>query len=364
MKFILQRLGVDVSKDTLDVALVALSASNRSCKIKGTRKFKNNLSGFKALVCWLGKKAVDDCQLQVAMEATGVYHENLAHYLNDLGLRVAIVLPNKVKAYGQSLNQTSKTDQIDAKLIARLAVERSLDDWVPANKSMLALRGLTRERQRLTRNRTACQNQLHALNHSHLPARKTIRRLKAQIKLLNQQIVAIQADIKQLRKKDPELDDQLRRLQTVPQIGLITAATVLAETGGFVLFESREQLIKYAGLDIVQRQSGSSINGKTRISKKGNSRLRACLYMPSVGVSRSQTPFARVYQRVLEKTLISAKALVAAQRKLLTVMFAIHKTGQDYELTHHQTDRNEIGEPEGSPTVTHLAEAEGSLAQM
>ena len=106
-----------------------------------------------------------------------------------------------------------------------------------------------------------------------------MRRHKASIKLLTKQIEAVEGEIKNLQKADPKLDEAMKRLQTIPQVGSITAATVLAETACFDLFERLEQVIKYAGMEIVERQSGSSVRGKSRLSKRGNSRLRAALHI-------------------------------------------------------------------------------------
>ena len=137
-----------------------------------------------------------------------------------------------------------------------------------------------------------------------------------------------------------EWDDQLARamecLQSIPQVGKVTAATVLAETAAFDRFRSRSQIVKYAGMDIVARQSGSSVLGRSRLSKRGNSRLRGALHMPAVGMINPQGPFNDQYRRVHNRTGCKMKAVVAVQRKLLVVKCSLIKRQQNYEVEAHQ----------------------------
>lgn len=357
MMFRKQCVGVDISKDSFDVKFLALPVEGERYKILGSRKFSNNRKGFKEFSTWIAKKAKAGAPLSVVMEATGSYHEELAYFLNDQGIKLSIVLPNKVKAFGRSLNQYSKTDTIDALVIARPGLERYLRLWTPPSKSARQLRHLSRERQVLMKERLRHSNQLHALDHTYGANRNTIRRHKASIKLLAKQIEAIAEEIKLLQKQDPQLAQAMRRLQTIPQVGILTAATVLAETDSFTLFDRREQVVKYAGMDIVERQSGSSINGRSKLSKKGNSRLRGALHMPAIGMIKRDNPFADVYNRVYDRTKCKMKAVVAVQRKLLIVMYALISNKMDYNQDIHEQRISKVGGPLGPPTVTLLAEA-------
>ena len=357
MKFCKQALGIDVSKDTLAVDLLALPAPAERFKVRGCRKFANTRAGYRDLFAWLTKKTEADVALRVVLEATGSYHENLAYYLYEQGCSLSILLGNKVAAYARSLNQPSKTDPSDARLLARLGLERSLRDWQPASDVMRQLRYLTRERQALMQDRLRHSNQIHALRHGHRPPAKIIRRHEVSVNLIERQIKAIESEMAALRRQDPALDRAMKRLQTIPQVGPLTAATVLAETAFFELFDSRSQVVKYAGMDIVEKQSGSSLQSTGRLSKRGNRRLRAALHMAAVGTIRTTGPLAELYARVYDRTRCKMKAVVAVQRKLLTLMYTLHKTEQDYDVAVHRRRSKKIGEPGGSPTVTRLAEA-------
>jgi transposase len=283
------------------------------------------------------------------MEATGVYHEALAYFLHENGYRVAIELPNKIKAFAKSLNQQSKTDQVDAEVIARLAIERELRAWVPPTRTMRQLKSLTRQVQAITEARTVAKNQLHAAQHGAYPLKNVLKRYQQIIALYDKQIATIEREIERLRTKDQPLNELLELLVSIPGVGVKTAAIITAETGGFQLFETRNQLIKYAGMDIKEKQSGTSIRGKSKMSKVGNARIRRALHMPSLQYVNDEGIFGQLYQRVLDRTGIKLKALVAVQRKLLIVMYAIIKNRMPYDPElHKQRAQNRVGEPESA----------------
>ena len=179
-----QCIGVDISKSHFAVKFMAFTAEFAT-KVLGSSGFANTTSGITAFQNWIDAEVTAGVPFTIAMEAMGVYHENVAHYLQDRGYSVAILLPNKVKAFARSLNQHSKTDAIDAGIIARLGLERQLPIWEPASTSLRQLRQLTRERQSIGQERRRHQNKLHALEHSHFPSESSRRRHRASIRLLS-----------------------------------------------------------------------------------------------------------------------------------------------------------------------------------
>ncbi|MEM1215947.1 MAG: IS110 family transposase [Bacteroidota bacterium] len=354
MEILNQSVGVDVSKAEL-VVYFEVMYKNQSTKKVGQRKFDNTLSGIKKLVKWIDKRSDSEVLLQVVMEATGRYHEALAYHLCELHYRVCIVLPNRIKHFARSLNQFSKTDPIDAAIIAHYGACQVLDAWLPASPLMRRLRELTRERQDLIKMRTQVTNRRCAMRASARPQKDILERLNLQLDFFNDQIDQIEAHIAQLKHQDNDLSQQITRLTSVPYIGVVTASIILAETSGFQLFENRNQLIKYAGLDVVERQSGSSIKGKSKISKRGNAHLRGALYMPAVGAISKPGVFQDIYQRCLQRHGNTNKALMAVQRKLLLVAFGLHQSQQMYDPEIHRLRTlNGVGELHGSPTVAHL----------
>ncbi len=336
-------IGLDVSKDDFVARIFLVDQKGRPHR-RRKRKFSNNATGHTGFYQWLEKHAPQPTPRRVAMEATGVYHERLAYFLHDQGCATSIVLPNLVKAFGRSLNQFSKTDPIDADIIARLNGERELAEWQPANAHMRRLKTLSRERQTLLQEQTSWLNRRHAHEHSAQPCPSTRRRMEQQLKLIKRQLQQVEKEMERLTKRDEQLAGSVRVMSSIKGVGATTALTILAETDGLQLFKNRAQLIKYAGLDVVEKQSGSSIHGQARISKRGNNRLRGALFMPALTAIRYPGVFRDVYLRQLERQGCKPKALMAVQRKLLMVLFALHRKDQEYEeQIHRQRLEKEVG---------------------
>ena len=225
------------------------------------------------------------------------------------------MLPNKTNAYFKSLNIKSKTDEIDAKVLGQMGLERNLKAWQPISKQMRTLRQLTRFKVSLQETKTMVSNRLHALEHSFDASKEIIKQLKKQVSLLDKQIEKTEQLIIDLIEADKVLKERIDNICEARGYRPVTIAGIVAEAGGFVLFTSRGQIISYAGYDIVQKQSGTSIDGKTKISKKGNRYIRKHLFFPAMALARHEPQFKRLYDRVYERTKIKMKAQVAVQRK-------------------------------------------------
>ncbi len=330
-----QCVGIDIANDDFKASL-ARTAPDGRIVFTPAKKFANTRQGFNQLIRWVTSEIDKDVPLIFLMEATGVYYEELAHHLHRIGKQVVVVLPNKFKHYAGSLNVKSKTDAIDAKLLARFGVEREHAPWSPADPVFRQMRHLSRYRVQLQEQKTAVSNILHSKDHSHEVPTEVIRSAKKVIAVLEKEIEKLQEQIEQIVKSDVDLQGKINDLCTIPGCALITAAAVVAETGGFKEFTSAKQLASYAGYDIVHNESGTSVKGKTRISKKGNRYLRHHLYMPAMSSSQHAPEFAALRGRILERSKIGMKTQVAVQRKLLLLMYTLWKTGSTYEKDHYQ----------------------------
>lgn len=361
-----QNVGNDMSKDDFKVSFNQ-QFDNGTTRIKGSRTFKNNAKGFKQFVEWVNNKRCKDTdtEVRVTMEATGVYHEQLAYYLaENTDFRITIVLPNQSKAYMKSLNIKTKTYRTDAKALGQMGLERDLKQWTPLSQQMYELKQLARERVRLLRNKTRISNQLHALHHSYRPNKITIKRHKQLIKLINKQIDEIEKQIKTLIEADEVLKERVDKICKVKGLGIVTVATVIAETNGFALFTSERQLISFAGYDVIQNQSGTSVNGKSRISKKGNKYIRRAMYFPAITVVKHEEHFKKLYERVFDRTAIKMKGYVAVQRKLLVLIYTLFKKNEEYDANYHNKEqeqdndkKNGVGEIQISPTLDDCSKA-------
>ena len=327
-----QCLGIDVSKGKLDACFSKMGA-DQSTKVQGAREFSNTPGGWKAMAEWAKRFRKDAAvPFAVVMEATGVYHEGLAYYLNGAAFPVSVVLPNKSKNFAKSLNVKTKNDRADAQVLARMGLERKLDLWAGASGALLKLKRLTRERNALMVQKTVAANQLHAHTFEHEVDKKTLKRSKQLIAYLQKQVLAIEKQVLEVLGKDTELKAKVANVCTIKGVQTLTAVCVIAETNGFELIVNKNQLVSYSGLDAVERQSGSSLNGRTRISKKGNSHIRRALFFPALSASRFDPKMKALYDRVGEKNpktpMIGA---VAVQRKLLVLIYTLYKTNKPYD---------------------------------
>lgn len=345
---ILQNVGIDISMADFQVCfMILLEDQNR--KIKGTRKFKNTSEGFKAFRQWVEKKRLAGVPLRMTMEATGVYYEGLAYNLYHHNYELSVVLANKAKAYFKSLNVKTKTDKIDAKGLAQFGLERKLSLWEPASKQMYSLKKTCRERVRLLEEKNMISNQLHAEQHSQNPDRLAIKRMNQRLKLIDKQLKAIEGEITQKVDADQELCQRVQNITKVKGLGLITVASVIAETNGFALFRNRSQLVSFAGYDVVEKQSGTSIKGKTHISKKGNSYIRRALFFPAISVVKYHEEFKQIHLRIFDRTKIKMKGYVAVQRKLLVLIYTLFKNKEAYDPDFYKKKNHKVCRQDTNP---------------
>ncbi|MEL7221306.1 MAG: IS110 family transposase [Bacteroidota bacterium] len=324
-----QCIGIDISKDSF-TACICKKDFNASYCLSEVKLFKNEKKGYNQFLRWVGKVIEKEVEHVYLMEATGVYYENLAHHLTNLKKQVHVVLPNTSKHYFSSLNIKTKTDAVDARILSRFGVERSHKVWQPPNPVLLQLRNLTRYYVQLQEQKTALNNIKHSKESSHEVQSFILKSNKKLIKQLDKQISDCLIQIKKLIVSDHELDSKVKKLLTIKGVGLLTVATVIAETLGFCEVNNVKQLVSYAGYDVVQRESGTSIKGKTRISKKGNRYIRNALYFPSMVACRFNPTLKSAYLRIIQKKTSKMIGQVAIQRKLLVLLYTLWKNDSTF----------------------------------
>jgi transposase len=334
MKELKSCVGIDISKDSFEVCIKQLK-EERSV-IKASRSFQNDYQGFEKLLSWTLSKVSNPI---FVMETTGVYHEELTHFLFSNEQKVAVVLANKMNHFAKSLNMKTKTDKADAQMIAQYGLERQLEWWKPMMQQMKNLRDLCRERLSLKKDLVRCKCQVHALNHAHNTLEVVLQLKEQQIEFLDKSIHVIENEIIRLTEEDKEFSQRVKNVETIKGVRLLTIITVLCETNGFSQFNNIRQVVSYAGLDIAERQSGL-FKGKTRISKKGNARIRECLYMPALSATTYNETIKALYQRVIERNpTIKRKGVVAGMRKLLILIFVLWKKNEAYNAEYQWNAR-------------------------
>lgn len=339
MKLLKQVLGIDVSQNELVVTLGRMLIDLR-IELYAYRVFRNTEAGIIALLKWVKKLTNQEMEVRFVMEATGVYHQKFAYYLEENGYKVSIVLPNKISNYMRTLENKTITDKTCSEAIARFGLERKLEVWQRPKKIFKQLQQLTRERDQIVEERVVLKNQLHAEKSEAEPNNNSIKRFNARIKFLNQQEREIKHEIDVIIATDNNLKREIENVCTIPGIGKLSATIVLAETNGFELIRNKKQLVSYAGLDIKEKQSGTSIKGKPRISKKGNRNLRKAMHLPALSAIRHSERSKEVFVRLVTKSGIKMKGVVAVQRKLLELIYILYKNKtvyqNDYEMKRAQ----------------------------
>lgn len=331
MKILKQVVGIDVAQKELVVSLGRL-LEDLSVGLYASKTFSNNQKGHISLMDWVRKMSDSGIAIQFVMEATGVYHETLAYCLADRSYNVVVVLPNKIANYFRTLEVKTINDYTAAEAIARFGLERKLDNWQKPDPTFKKLRQLCREREQIVVTRTVAKNQLHAEKAESEPNSGTVQRLKQHILFLSKQEKQVKDEIHVLIKSKAELAQEVKVITSLPGVGVLTAATALAETNGFELVRNRKQVTSYAGLDVREKQSGTSVKGKSSISKRGNRYLRKAMHLPALAAIRHDPKFKSLFIRLVQKHGIKMKAVVAVQRKLLEMIYTIHKTKSPYQV--------------------------------
>jgi transposase len=357
MKHLKYSVGIDMAKGQFK-ACISVIDEQQKVTIKATGSFTNNLHGFEEFRLWTSKHTRDKLPVRFLVEATGIYHENLAWFLYSKDHAISVILPNKAKKYIQGLGLKSKNDKIDAKGLAQMCAEQSLDLWKPISKKIYSLRSLTRLHEDLTVEKSSLNNRLQALEHAMFDVKESKKSLRKVIASMDKELDNLNAKIKQIINDDLELSSRCKKITKIKGVGLMTFATVIAETDGFELFNNLPQLTSYAGYDVIENQSGNS-KGNSRMSKKGNSHIRRILHLPAFTAVKYEPEFKAFYQRVYTNTNIKMKAYVAVQRKLLSLMYTLWKKNceyrEDIQRQESQILFGAIPEESKKPSTTCLA---------
>lgn len=311
-------LGIDVSKDSLDVVL--LNSDRKTHKI-----FPNSDLGHQRMHNWLVSQSAG--QLHVCLEATGHYGEPVAEYLHQKGHSVSVVNPARIKRYGESKLHRNKTDKADAALIAEFCQKENPPLWTPLSAVVKHLRALVR---RLADLQTA-SHQEHNRLLSGEQDEWVLEDLRIHINDLEEHEKAARHAIQQFIDQNPALKSQQELLASIPGIGDITAARLLAEIGEISAFEDAPQLAAYAGLNPKSNQSGSSVHKKTHISKEGRAFLRHILYMPAIVAMKRNPVIKEFCERLKARRLSGMAIVVAAMRKLIHIVYGVLKNQRPFD---------------------------------
>jgi transposase len=312
-------LGIDVSKDTLDVNIIVRA------KPRG-QQFANSPEGWRALIAWLRQHKIE--RVHACLEATGRYSLGAALALHEAGHIVSLVNPAQIKDFSRTRLGRNKTDRVDAALIRDFTALFAPKAWSPPSPALRRLCELRTMREGFVASRVEWQNRAG----SGVADRRASELARATIAHFQAQIAAVDQAIAETIDGDDDLRGKRDLLLSIDGVGDTLAAAILAELPGPDVLSTSAQAVAYAGLNPRQFQSGASIRQPTRISKIGNARLRSALFMPAMSAMRCNTVIAALVARLRDKTQLKGKQIVvAAMRKLLVLCFGVLKTGKPFD---------------------------------
>jgi transposase len=309
--------GIDVSHTTLDVCYQNNLGELFHLQVG------NNMKGFAKIIEHTG------VNYHFVMEATGVYYIRLAFYLHQLGCKLSVVNAIAIKRYIQMHLERNKTDKKDAAWICRYAIERQPAYWQMPDSAYFESKQLYNTIREYIEQIKRFNNQLHSLRLLPVPSKDTIRSLEKIIVCMEKEIKLLEQKLQlMLEQWQPE---QLKNVSSIKGIGKRAAAMLIVFTQGFKHTENHRQLISFAGLAPTQYSSGSSIQGKPRIYKRGGKNLRDVLYMCSMNAMKTNVACKTLYERLRANGKTGKQALIAVCNKLLKQVFAVVKNNTLYQ---------------------------------
>lgn len=317
------KLGVDVSKAKLDVALLSAGGKFRS------KVFANDAVGFAGLLAWIEHNAPGAASgVHVCMEATGTYHEGLALFLHERQIAVSVVNPLLVKRFAEISRLRNKTDEGDAKLLARFCQMAQPELWQAPSAALRTLQALL---ARLDTLLAMHQGELNRLAIAHDSVRPSIDSLLAS---LSTELEEVRSQIRKTIDDDPELKQRHGLLQSIPGLGDKTIPQLLAYIGHPERFKSVKALIAYASLSPMIRQSGRSLDRTTGTHPHGHRQLKQALYFPAMVAGRYNPLVAAFWRRLKAQNKPGKVIVVACMHKLLAIAYGVLRSNKPFDANH------------------------------
>lgn len=325
-------VGIDVSKDTIDVA--------RSTGVDTTSdlgNFPNDETGFRAVAKILKQEAKQAGaeQICIIVEPTGGYERLLVMFALKQGWRVSIPNPFKVRQWAKGMGIRAKTDRLDARMLARYGASKPMPAYKPLPEHIANLDSLLRRKEDIEETLRSERNRLHACQAQGITSGPVLASITRTIAWLEQELESLNQDIDTFLHEHQDIQQQATNLRSVPGIGernclyilvLLYRWDTLTESRG-----SNKQLTAYIGLDPVPCDSGTSVHGRQMISREGNRNIRCRLYMSALGATRGDNPLNVFYHRLVAANKKKKVALVAGARKIIIWAWAVFRHNTTFD---------------------------------
>ena len=319
----IHQAGIDVGAEELVLVV------RKNSKLFNPQTFTNTRADRTRLV----NKLVKLPGVIVCMEATGIYHFDLAVALHDAGVLVMVINPKSSHNFAKVLMKNSKTDAVDANTLAEYAARMDFVAWTRPSNEAIAVRCFSRRITALTTQKAAAKNHLHALTATQETPKAVLRDAKLAITQLQKRIDSLTTEALLLIAKHPKLERTLTLLISIKGIAQTSAISLMGELLLLPPDLSHREWVKFAGLDPKACDSGKSVHKKSRISKAGNRNIRAALYMPALS-AKQHDPHVRAYfQHLVANGKKPLQAVCAIMRKLIHAIHGMLKNNEPFDNT-------------------------------
>jgi transposase len=320
-------VGVDIAAATFTAAWQELGAPPSRAQ-----EFPQTAAGHTHLQHRLAATGVAPAATLIVIEATGTYWMMLATTLHHAGYAVSVINPAQAHYFAQARLQAAKTDALDAQTLTHLAATLQPACWSPPPAVYEELYQRLTQRAALLDLRQQVVNELHALNQRGQVVLLVGQQKQALLALLDEQVAAVEAELRPIISQDETWAASVVRLQSIPGVGLLTAAWLVVETLNFTLTPTAEAATAYAGLAPQVRQSGTSVRWRAQLGHRGNGRLRRTLYLATLSGARYNPVLKSYYERLRAAGKPPKVARCAVARKLLHIAWAVVTKEQEFQV--------------------------------
>ena len=311
-------IGIDVSKKQLDVCVIF------DGKIK-KKIVDNSVSGFKSLRNWISKNNIKNPH--ICMESTGCYSEGVAEFFHELGFKVSVVNPLRIKAFRNSKLIRQKTDSVDAQVIAEFCLLNNPAPWTPTSPERKELHNIN---VRISALKAEVNRSSNALENENLS--KLIQKsIHDEIKFLKKQVALLEDEAQKIINSNQHLKEQFDRITEIKGVGEKLALAIIADMPDVSNFQKSGQFSAFAGVSPAHFQSGSSVRGKSHISRLGSKSIRKVLYMSALVVKNRNPYFQKFVHKLQKKGKAPKVIIIAIMRKLMCILFGMLKNSSNFD---------------------------------
>jgi len=311
-------IGIDVSKEKLDVCALFDGKSRKKI-------VDNSVPGFKSLRNWISKNNIDDPHF--CMESTGCYSEGVAEFFHELGFKVSVVNPLQIKAFRNTKLIRQKTDSVDAQIIAEFCLQNDPAPWKPRSPEKKELHNIN---VRISALKTEVNRASNALENKNL-SKVILKSIHAEIKFLKKQIALLEDEAQKIINSDQNLKEKFDRITEIKGVGEKLALAIISDMPDVSNFQKSGQFSAFAGVSPSHFQSGSSVHGKSHISRLGSKSIRKVLYMSALVVKNHNPYFQKFVQKLQKKCKAPKVIIVSIMRKLMCILFGMLKNSSNFD---------------------------------